>query len=712
PKDAAYFQVYINLPNARESRSQTAQPDNGNSASNTGVEIGKDYENSVNDVIVLLASPDSYNFIAAANVNAGDLSPIQANNSQYRVLSKFSKTQLSGYYGESGTIENTKATVFIFCNPTNELYDLIFGTENTDGIKEGTNSWINSIGTVTSGSPIWSNNNFLMGNSKITTRDLPGNLSDWDYFTSEDKAFDLSGNNEVDGKFIDNSGGKEYNPIQVERAAARFDFRDGSEDGVVVNGIKNGLGNFTYNVMNYESFDENNEAIRTPVLNIQLQKMSLVNMNNNYYFLRHVSPTGTLQDAKICEPEKPWILAGAGGYEPNSGNYVVDADEEWKTRTINAWSSLNKPTETPFDKHFIYPLFRNDGSIDNTDLINDKWSTSAVATVVGQELDNEDFWNNKGEYQRYHIWRYATENTIAGVDNECNGVSTGVVFKGILQVAAGAENIDDENIQQIVATINKKDLDKNNPYKNPILYLFSGSLYATWTNLENAAVQAAMPECKWVPAHVDESGVEVEGRYELESINRSNSTYKAVFGAGGFGKATLRLPQINPETNLPYELNHPDANKGGMANYEVLDPLAGDDNSPNAAWHAWDKADKPADGTVKDNFKSKVTGAGITIYQTSVDPSYGVGYYCYYYYWNRHNDNENNGVMYPMEFAVVRNNVYKLAVTKISRLGHPRISENDPEPPTPDTPDESEDVYLTVTTEVLPWVVRVNDIEF
>ena len=68
--------------------------------------------------------------------------------------------------------------------------------------------------------------------------------------------------------------------------------------------------------------------------------------------------------------------------------------------------------------------------------------------------------------------------------------------------------------------------------------------------------------------------------------------------------------------------------------------------------------------------------------------------------------------MGPMEFATVRNNVYKLAITKVSRLGHPRISENDPNPPTPNTPDESEDVYLTVTTEVLPWVVRVNNIEF
>ncbi len=68
--------------------------------------------------------------------------------------------------------------------------------------------------------------------------------------------------------------------------------------------------------------------------------------------------------------------------------------------------------------------------------------------------------------------------------------------------------------------------------------------------------------------------------------------------------------------------------------------------------------------------------------------------------------------MGPMEFAVVRNNVYKLAVTEIGKLGHPRVSKNDPDPVDPDTPDEKGDLYIRVSVEVLPWVVRVNDIVF
>ena len=68
--------------------------------------------------------------------------------------------------------------------------------------------------------------------------------------------------------------------------------------------------------------------------------------------------------------------------------------------------------------------------------------------------------------------------------------------------------------------------------------------------------------------------------------------------------------------------------------------------------------------------------------------------------------------MGPMEFQVVRNNVYKLAVTEISKLGHPRKTENDPDPEDPDNPDEESNVYFKVRVEVLPWVVRVNNIEF
>ncbi|MBQ8224444.1 MAG: Mfa1 fimbrilin C-terminal domain-containing protein [Bacteroides sp.] len=100
---------------------------------------------------------------------------------------------------------------------------------------------------------------------------------------------------------------------------------------------------------------------------------------------------------------------------------------------------------------------------------------------------------------------------------------------------------------------------------------------------------------------------------------------------------------------------------------------------------------------------------GFTVYEKDSEDN---TFYTYYFYKNRHNDNGNANSMGIMEFAVVRNNVYKLTVESISLFGHPADPEGDPTPDNPDDPDEEKKVYFRVAVQVLPWVVRVNDIEF
>ena len=98
---------------------------------------------------------------------------------------------------------------------------------------------------------------------------------------------------------------------------------------------------------------------------------------------------------------------------------------------------------------------------------------------------------------------------------------------------------------------------------------------------------------------------------------------------------------------------------------------------------------------------------------TGYSPDANGDYYTYYYYWNRHNDNGYKATMGPMEFAVVRNNVYKLCVDNIYKLGHPTPGKDpDPDPEDPSDPDEDLNYYFNVTARVLPWTVRVNHIEF
>ena len=98
---------------------------------------------------------------------------------------------------------------------------------------------------------------------------------------------------------------------------------------------------------------------------------------------------------------------------------------------------------------------------------------------------------------------------------------------------------------------------------------------------------------------------------------------------------------------------------------------------------------------------------GFTIYRANENK-----YYAYYIYWNRHNDNIDNGLMGETEFATVRNNVYKLKVKSVLKLGRPADPNDDPDPDDPGDEDEKEDLWGEVSCEILPWEVRINGIEF
>lgn len=59
--------------------------------------------------------------------------------------------------------------------------------------------------------------------------------------------------------------------------------------------------------------------------------------------------------------------------------------------------------------------------------------------------------------------------------------------------------------------------------------------------------------------------------------------------------------------------------------------------------------------------------------------NYGIRFYeggrCYYTYWINHADDGDDNMIGPMEFAIVRNNVYKINVTGISGIGTPEPSD-------------------------------------
>lgn len=114
-------------------------------------------------------------------------------------------------------------------------------------------------------------------------------------------------------------------------------------------------------------------------------------------------------------------------------------------------------------------------------------------------------------------------------------------------------------------------------------------------------------------------------------------------------------------------------------------------------------ADNP---DLKTNLLANLTSAQRGDFKAYVPDAGKNTYTMYYFYYNRHNSNNNNSQMGENEFGVVRNNVYKLQVTACGSLGEPEAPEN------PDHPDEQEKAYFTVSCHVMPWTVRINNIEF
>lgn len=695
-KDGAYFALTIDLPSADRygSRSETGDPDANGSTSNTGVEIGQDYENKVNEVIIVLAhapknptSTDPVNgFIAAATVQSDEIKSVDpTNNTSYQVTSTFTMTQLNNFYSAVGeNMSDFNCNIFVFANPGTAIKNIIFGDENLSaGPDVLSTDWINAIVNLTQ-SP--ENNiankekGFLMMNALIATRNIPSNINDWRHYTSISNPFDLSGDNsEVD---IDN-GGEGRGAIKLERAAARFDFRDGSP-----------LGNFSYHVVrDGDPNDPNAEAL----IDIQLTNMSLVNVNKAFYALPRVSPTGKPVDVTICGSEKRWYIKEDGGYE--RGNYVVDANEAWKTLTANLFDGDQAPANVDYAGHFFFPLFTAEGAINNANGAKN-WYTSKCAEVIKGTNDNPQSWNQSGESSQYHIWTYATENTIAGYENQKNGISTGVVFKGKMIATTYAKESKDPSVKALADAITNAG--PNSPY----LYSFGGNLYVGWKGIRDAAINAAVSGIEWVPD--SESDIN-KGHFEFKAIDRKNILYVAVFGNGGIGTVEFTYTQYKFDEDGK-KVPEVDADENVIQYTGTLtDELPVASNSADAYWTKYEQS---TSSTNLSAFKKAATDAKITIYQTSNDNGDGYGYYCYYYYWNRHNNLGETGIMNPMEFAVVRNNVYKLAVTDIKQLGHPRLTENDPDRPTGGTDDEVQQIYISVTAEVLPWVVRVNNIEF
>ncbi len=685
--DFVYLNLSMQLPLADGARSSTdwddeENPGNGdtNSDADTDSEEGLDYENTVKSVLLVLANTED-RFITYAEVS-GILK--SGNSGRYIINAKFKRADIDKAYTDGILSSGTKVRMYAYVNYTSNLHNLFSNISESDIT---TKAWLNWSGEIVErpsragqspiiSNTIWAKHSFLMTNASIFTATFPATAGDWDQYASEKNPYEvMDANTAATGV------------IRVERAAARIDFKDASA-----------LGNNTYEIIGNVANSTDNQGLN--LVNVQLTRMSLVNMSKNFYYLRRVSNGYDDKDVRICKNE-------------TRTNFVVDTD--WTPK----YTEKGITPENAAD-YFNFPVYGPEQHVDHYPYNRAGWYTDNISEVVKNTADN---WNDKS----YHIWRYVVENTLPDVNSQKTVQSTGVVFKGLIVpgkdikaeiTTEGEDNIrylSDKVEKALIASIkhlpksgtgkdaegnidytstntpwsgeNEADITDNMSYDYPTLYEFDGLIYAGFDEVVDRAVRDGQGSLLFAATqHILNHWVLDDNKFVHESkvANSETATKLSVriFNEIRNGAEHVDDGSVDYTEGYTIELDEAD---------EAFKTYATTFNDPEAS-----------------NF---------TIYEVSYEDKdtengEGWGYYCYYFYWNRHNDNNLNGKMGPMEFAIVRNNVYKLSVSKISRLGHPRNPDNDPDPYDPEDPDEEDRVYMTINLEVLPWVVRVNEIEF
>lgn len=391
-----YARLTLSLPT---SRSVTTGP---NGESDAGFEIGKDYENSVTSVLVVLASKEgeNYKYVASALTDTKGQTPV--NGEVDENAPKKPMYTLSFESEEIAEFAEKEVNVFAFCNPSMTLVDQV-NELRTSGKP------LNSLeGSITEdGKELCTNDYFLMSNHTLASVKVPTiQKLLMEYNTPENPFF--------------------LGTVDVARVTARFDFRetyyvdeDGTEDEVA-----NRYPIYdNYTIVKDEDGESITESGRTLLGYVVLDAMALMNEAKNYYCLPRVSANGMDANAVLCGGE-------------TSSNFVVSP---------NANDKIQVPLKVEFMRNnYFYNGIASD-ALDGSKVAYsyDTFNFDTFATI-GLDDDNNETWNPEGKPGDYKIWRYVTENTIPGNDldgitstikYQRLGVTTCIVFRGYIEAA-------------------------------------------------------------------------------------------------------------------------------------------------------------------------------------------------------------------------------------------------------------------------------------
>ncbi len=410
------------------------------------------------------------------------------------------------------------------------------------------------------------------------------------------------------------------------------------------------------------------------IAKVRLDQVLLVNkQNGGTYLLKRVSENVTDAATKAI-PEK-----GANG-----DNYL--GNEVWNNSGQIAFNYVIDP----WTRNKVKISNDNKGNIESITGANDITTTSSQTTTLSYANDYTgnnftELWNtistdainlasNTTDFadSKKKTISYTLENTVSAEVSQA-GYMTGALFKAtyfpkeyMAVTKEGEKNV----VKPVPVDYNGEKeegegfdgINKDTNASKIDFFVYSGKVYKDY--------EAIFNEYVWT----EQKNVTSGGKVYAYKDFKSNLT-------------SIKVSELMNSTLMQGAANDP------FGYLQVLKTKYKDISDENATLQPADAFDQIISATSdSEDIKKKL--AAITKYEDCV---------CYYPYWIKHADNKKTTDMGVMEFGIVRNNIYDLAVSQITKLG---LSGTDV--PDPTDPGESKELRFIVDINVKNWVVRSN----
>ena len=432
--------------------------------------------------------------------------------------------------------------------------------------------------------------------------------------------------------------------VYVERLAAKIRIRKADK-----------ITNFIY------TLKASDEANAEEIAKVRLDQVVIVNQQNAAtYLLKRVSesnPTSFTDEMTVT-------YLGDEVWTKSEKNYVMDP---W---IVNRNANATLP-DSPIPLIYLNHYGQTGTEEANMLSFSAQWKDYEAKTFFNEKVknlataDEADFNDNDAIRLAY------TQENVTQSKHSFNGYSTGALFKAtylpkqMIDVKTTGEGAGIETEPTKVASFGGDAYDNIDKETTGVdFYAYNGEIYAdqeaVFVAALNNGLTADAKKRDWSYAKF------TEAHFSSMKI----SEYKAYFA------------NIMEPFGYIYDLNEK------VATYEE---------------------GKGGTGLTDEDTMAKLTGAKVFTEFVTKEKNYGnVIYYkngeCYYPYWIRHANNDNNALMGVMEFAIVRNNIYELQVVGMDGLGFSG-TENVPDP---ENPDEDSSAKIRVVLYVKNWVVRSN----